>query len=127
MINQQYITLNQSNVRNLPINTSRAPQVGDVLSFTGKVKVVEFDNRRAELLVFVDQISGDEVTMSASALMRAHGTVRHFFKNFSYIGEVMERAISAKVLFCVMDIETRVVETLGGIIHTKTLTIDCEN
>lgn len=124
---QQYITLNQSNVRNLPINASRAPQVGDVLSFTGKVKVVEFDNRRTELLVFVDKLSGDEVTMSASALMRAHGTIRHFFKNFNYIGDVMEIAISTKVFFCVMDIETRVVETPNGIIRTKTMTIDCEN
>lgn len=123
----KYITLDQSNVRNRPINASRAPEVGDILAFTGKVKVVEFNHRMVELLVFTDQITGDEVTMNVSTLMHAHGTVRLFFKNFSYVGEAMERAISAKVLFCVNDIETHEREIPGGTVRLKTLTIDCEN
>lgn len=124
---QQYINLNQSNVYHLPANTSRAPQVGDVLTFTGKVKVIESDDRRSELLVFTDQISGDEVTMSASALLHAYGTIRFFFKNFDLFGEAMDRANAVKVLFRVNNVEFREMETPGGVIRFKTFTINCEN
>lgn len=127
MMTQQYITLNQSIVRNLPVNSSRAPQVGDILTFTGEVKVVHFPHKQVELLVFHDRVTGDEVTMSVSALMRAHGTVRLFFKNFNIVGDALETALRAKVVFRVEDIELREMVTPGGVIRVKTLTIDCEN
>lgn len=127
MMTQQYIDFNQSNVRNLPINLSRAPRVGDILIFTGVVKVVEFNNTEHELLVFIDHTTDDEVTMSAGALMHAHGSVRSFFKKFSCLGDAMDRAISDGALFYVNRVEIREMETPSGTTRIKTFTIDYEN
>lgn len=124
----QIINFRQSEIRNLPINTTRPAQVGDRLRFTGEVQVDLFQGRACEKPIFIDLNTGDEVVMSVSALMRAKGTIRLLLKNFDRVGEVLDVAYNSKVIFNIIgkDISTRTFAS-GEQVQVRTLTIDCEN
>ena len=123
-----YINFKDSVTYHLPINCSRAPQIGDILRFTGNIHPTNFRGRTCEKLVFEEVRTGEVVEMSINTLMKANGTVRNFMSDFDTVGDVLERAIKAKVEFIVSDQTVKsVCLATGETINHRLLTIHCQN
>lgn len=124
----QTINFRQSCIYNLPINTTRPAQVGDKLLFTGEVRISTFQGRSCEKPIFTDLVTGDEVVMPISTLMRAKGTIKLFIKDFDTVGEVLEVALQLKVVFNITGETFSIKETPNGLqVRVRSLTIDREN
>lgn len=120
----QIIPLHDSEILDMPTFSSRTPEVGDCLIFTGKIMKSIYGDRP----LFEDLHTGDLVNISIGLLLSANGTIRDFIHNFDNVGEVLKVAYKAKVSFTVVA-ERFGKKTLpnGSTVNFRRLTINCEN
>lgn len=116
----QSLRLSSLNSLAIPARTVQIP--GNILHFTGNVRVVNVDSTSFEIPIFEDEI-GIKYEISVSQLLNAEGTIQGLIARHKTVGEFLENLAQYNIL--ISDVKYIDVPAIGGGTRAKkVLTID---